>query len=254
MRLNKLEKITDKRQNGKPTERCICSWWPVICDLRFFAKQKTGFNAPKRRRLPLTSLKLWRRESAVEPETADGDVILPSAIHKTPALTGFTLLEIIIYMGLLSMIVVFIINSLVQVGGTYNRLRAEREVVSNARRLFESVNKTIAESKEVYDPTSRFNQDAGQLSLISAASTTPEHTSSFIDFWIDNGLFMIRREGSQAIILSSPSVRVQKFKVEKIMQGLGRESVKIILGVEYMHPNYAASTTLNSTTALRGSY
>mgnify|MGYP001611947526 CR=1 FL=1 len=166
---------------------------------------------------------------------------------------GFTLLEIVVYVALVGIISVFVTNSLIQIADTYNRVRAEREVVSNARLMQETINSSIREAQEIYGPTSRFYNNAGQLSLIIPSPTTV-HSTSYVDFWIDNGLFLMKREGQTQLILSAPTIRVAKFNAEQIIQGIGREAVRVTLQVDFANPRFPASVTLNSTTALRGNY
>lgn len=167
---------------------------------------------------------------------------------------GLTLVEIIIYVAFLGAISVFISNFLIQIVNTYNRVRTEREVVSNARLVLERINKAISESQMVYSPTSVLNNDAGQLSLVTATGATPEHTTAYTDFWVDNGIMFMRQEGQSATPLSASSVRVNKFRPERIMHGLGREAVKITLQIDYANAKFPATITLNSTMALKGNY
>lgn len=167
---------------------------------------------------------------------------------------GISLIEIIVYVALLGGISVFIANFLIQTVNSYHRVRAEREVLSNARLLLETVNKEIAQAQEVYTPTSRFDDDAGQLSLLTGIATTTGHTANFVDYYVDNGLMYVRREGQNTATLSASSVRVTKFRLERIVQGLNREAVKVTLRVDYYLPKFASFATLNSTTALRGNY
>lgn len=166
---------------------------------------------------------------------------------------GFSLLEIMIYIALLGGIAVFVINFLLHTVNVYQRSVAERGVVANGRLLLEFVNKTISESQEIYRPTSKFLDNAGQLSLVDAATSTPQHTTMYIDFWADNGIFYMKREGGATIALSAASVRVSRFYIEEIAQGLGRQAVKATIQVDSAS-KYPSSTTLNSTTALRGNY
>ncbi len=167
---------------------------------------------------------------------------------------GISLIEAVVYIALLGIFAVFISNFLLQIVNTYYRARAEREVLSNARLLLETVTKFVAQSSEVYAPTSSFNTNLGQLSLITTATSTPEHTTSYRDFWVDNGVFFLRREGGSSMALSAPSVRVTKFRLERIVQGLAREAVKVTLEVASAQSKFPTSATLNSTTALRGNY
>ena len=167
---------------------------------------------------------------------------------------GLSLLEIIIYIALLGMVAVFVSNSLIQIVNTYYRAVAEREIISNARLLIETLNKSIASSQEIYTPTSRFNNDAGQLSLITAINTQTGHTTSYVDYYLDNGRIWVKAEGQANVPISASSVRITKFRLERITQGLNREAVKITLAVNAASSKFTASATLNLTTAVRGSY
>lgn len=163
-------------------------------------------------------------------------------------------MEIIIYIALLGMIAVFIANSLIQIVDVYYRARAEREALSNGRLLLETLNKSIASSQEIYTPTSRFNNDAGQLSLITQVGAPTGHETAYVDYYLDNGRLWMRPDGQIASSLSAASVRINKLRLERIFQGLNREAVKITLVVNSASSKFNASTILNSTTALRGNY
>jgi type II secretory pathway pseudopilin PulG len=166
---------------------------------------------------------------------------------------GISIVEVIIYIAILGGLSVLIVNFLLQVTSVYHRARAEREVLSNARLLLETVNKSISPAREVYVPTSRFNTDLGQLSLSTALGAQTGHTASYIDFWIDNGRLWTRQEGGVNTALSAATVRVNKFKAERIVQGLGREAIKVTLEISSAS-KFPISTTLHMTTALRGNY
>ena len=107
---------------------------------------------------------------------------------------GFSLLEMVIYIGLLGILTLVVVNFLVHMVSMYSRAHAEREVISNARLIIETMIKQISYAEEVYAPTSRFNTTLGQLSLSTGAATTTEHAAGFIDYYIDNGRFMSYQE------------------------------------------------------------
>lgn len=174
--------------------------------------------------------------------------------HTKEKKQGITLLEIVIYVAIFGIIAVIISNFLIQVVRAYNIARAEREVISNGRLLLETVTKSIAEAQEIYSPTSVFANDTGQLALATKSGVEPEHQTTYVDFWIDNGRLWMKKEGSSAIPLSGVSVRVSKFRLDRISQGLGRDAVKITMRVDYWNQSYSSTITINTTTALRGSY
>ncbi len=175
---------------------------------------------------------------------------------KTPGRgeQGFSLIEIVVYVALLGTISVFLSNSLIQIANVYQRMRAEREASSNARTIMDMLARSIAQAKEVYTPTSKFDDDAGQLSLVSALGTQPGHANAYVDFWPDNGVILTRAEGGTESILSASSVRITRLRFQRIIQVIGRDAVKITLRVDSANARFPASVTLNATTALRGNY
>lgn len=167
---------------------------------------------------------------------------------------GITLIEIIVYIGLLSIMAIFVSNSLIQISDTSIRARTERELLSDARLILETIAKTAGESAAIYSPTSVFLSDTSQLSLITTVNPPAEHTGAYADFYIDNGRMWTKKEGSAAASLSSATVRITKFRLERIMQGLNREAVAITLQIVPASSKYPVSIMLNTTVALRGSY
>jgi len=167
---------------------------------------------------------------------------------------GISLIETVVYVALLGMFAVFLANFLIQMTNTYYRARAEREVISNARLLLETLEKSIAQAQEVYSPTSRFNNDTGQLSLITPLGAQPGHTTAYLDFYLDGGRLWTRPEGQTASPISAASVRVSRLRLERIIQSFRREAVRLTLQVDAAQQKIPASITLNATVAIRGNY
>ena len=168
---------------------------------------------------------------------------------------GMSLIEMVVYVGLLAAISVLVSSSLIQIANVYQRMRTEREVLSNARTILDTLTKSIAQAKEVYAPTSYLDNDAGQLSLVTTLGAQSGHTTAYVDFWADNGVFLSRAEGDIVNkTLSAGSVRVTQLRFQRIIQGIGHDSVKIILRVDSANARFPASITLNAATALRGNY
>lgn len=169
--------------------------------------------------------------------------------------TGMTVVELVVYVGLMSVFLAFIVTALSQIQKTYREARTEHNVISNGRSALDAIVQAIASAQEVYAPSSNFGQSNGQLSLVTVVGATPEHTTAYVDFWVDNGQIWTRREGSLAVAMTSPEVRVNEFRFDHIRQGLDREAIRITLQmVGTISENIIASTTLHTTTALRGSY
>ncbi len=168
---------------------------------------------------------------------------------------GISMVETVVYIGVLSVFTVVIVAILTSIVHTYNRVRVQRDAVSNGRLAIEAIVQQIAASQAVYAPTSVFGSNAGQLSVVTTMGAPVEETVNRIDFWLDNGRIWMRKEGSATTSITSPSVRVNQLRFDQISQGLGREAVKITLQITgFADAKFTASTTLRSTTALRGMY
>lgn len=159
-----------------------------------------------------------------------------------------------VYVALLGMASVFMVNSFLQIANVYARARAEREVLANARAALTAVTDAVAQADSVYTPTSHFNNDAGQLSLGTNATPTSAEPDAFIDFWVDGGRIFQRGEGQGSAALTAATVRVSEFRLERIVQTLGRESVKATIRIDAAGTKFPASATLNATISLRGNY
>lgn len=177
--------------------------------------------------------------------------------HKTISsrTKGIGLLELVIYIGMLSMFIVVIIATLIQIVGAYNQVRAQREVVSNGRLVVEAITQTIASGQALYAPTSTLGNTTGQLSIVTTLGAQPEETVNHVDFWLDNGRVWMHKEGSATTSITSPSVRVNQLRFDQMSQGFGREAVQITLQItDFVSAKFTASSTLHTTVALRGTY
>lgn len=167
---------------------------------------------------------------------------------------GFSLIEAVVYVALLGIISIFIANAVVFLVRTYARTRAEREVLSNARSIMTTISSRVASSQDIYNPTSRFDVDAGQLSLVTMATSTTGHTGAYADFWADSGVVYMREEGEAIRPLSAGSVRISVLRFERIIESLGRSAVRMTIQADAAFGAFPASATLITTTALRGNY
>ncbi len=163
--------------------------------------------------------------------------------------TGFSLIEMLIYIAL----VVIIISSIVffgiwamQVGA---QTRINSEVLGNARRAMEIVVYEIRKSKSVYAPTSNFDINPGQLSLVTATSTGAEESSAFIDFFICGQALCLKREKANPVALTNSSVQVTNLIFSQRLNSVSSPSIRINLRVtSAASVRPGATTTIDLTT------
>ncbi len=167
---------------------------------------------------------------------------------------GVTLIEMMAYVGIVAVVGLIMMNFVIAIADVYGRLRAEREVLANGRQAIETLRYAVSHAEGVYRPTSNFNADTSQLSLVTSIGAQSEHTTNYIDYWLDDGALLVKTEGVATSSVTARTVRVTRFKTEHLLQGIGRQAVKITLELESANPKFPTSVTLESTTAMRGNY
>lgn len=171
-----------------------------------------------------------------------------------PPRNGFSLLEIVIYIALLAIIVVFLTQSVLSLTAAYRKAQAERDVLAAGRAAMETISREVQHAKLVYQPTSILGATLGQLSLETPLDPMSGESAAYADFYVDNGRLYEKREGADALPLTPESVSIAKFYVERILAG-SRESARVTLEIVSRPPGkFDAKATLISSFTLRGNY
>src|SRR3989339_516454 len=163
---------------------------------------------------------------------------------------GFTLVEILIYISVLTVICAAIISFLFWAIKTNAKSRAAAEVSDNARRAMETMFYEIRQANSVYAPTSVFGANPGQLSLETKISPPDNETKTYNDFYLAGGKLYLKREGMLPEQITSDQVRVSNLIFKYLGSSGNLASVQIDLKVEYAdlsgRPEYQAEINLIS--------
>jgi len=158
--------------------------------------------------------------------------------------TGFTLMEILVYIGVLSIIVVVISSFLLWLSSSTTKARAMREVLDNARRVVEIMTYEIKKAKSVSSTSTAThlfleNATATEFYLCGTASTT----------------LCLKKESESPVNLTSDKVEIKNLTFTQIATATTTPSVQINLKVDYKNPGdipeYQASVSITSTVSLR---
>ena len=158
--------------------------------------------------------------------------------------TGFTLMEILVYIGVLSIIVVVISSFLLWLSSSTTKARAMREVLDNARRVVEIMTYEIKKAKSVSSTSTAThlfleNATATEFYLCGTASTT----------------LCLKKEFESPVNLTSDKVEIKNLTFTQIATATTTPSVQINLKVDYKNPGdipeYQASVSITSTVSLR---
>lgn len=165
---------------------------------------------------------------------------------------GFTLIEILVYVTLLSIISLVIVIFINQLLGVNETTRRTRESLDNARRSLETISQEIRHANSIYTPTSVLGTNPGQLSLATVRDLPTDENITYVDFYVDNNNLYLKREGQSASLLTSEKVKVTNLTFVNNNTG-GSDAIRISITVEYKDPINGPKNevTLTSTAALR---
>lgn len=168
---------------------------------------------------------------------------------------GFTLVEVLIYISVLTLIVSVTISFFLWISKSSNKTKAARETLDNARRVMEIMTNEVRESNGIYSPTSAFGITNSQLSLETVKYLPEDESASYIDFFICEQRLCLKKEGQDPIALTSDMVEIEDFKIYQIATTSTIPSIQINLKVKYKSPSskpeHQFSINTTSTISLR---
>ena len=171
--------------------------------------------------------------------------------------SGFTLIEMIVYVSLVGIISIVLFNITFFVIRANNKIIALSRVSSNAQSVMERMTYEITNSQYIYFPTSNFVNynhnlsEGSQLSLVMEADISSNEDITFIDFYVENRTLFLKEEGLSPIALTSSDVLVSGMEFSYYKNDL-RESVIVDMTIQAKNSAVSDSTIhLVNTVALR---
>lgn len=142
---------------------------------------------------------------------------------------GVIFIETILYVGIVSVLAVFLTYSVAGLIRSYKKIQIQNEVLGNVAAIFSVITEEVKSARSVYEPTSIFGEDEGQLSLKTFRGAPDGEYWTYVDFYLDNQRVYLKREGVAAFSISSEQVSVSRLKFTRIGTGTTTPSVKIDL-------------------------
>lgn len=166
---------------------------------------------------------------------------------------GFTLVELLVYVALFAIVVTLAIQFTLGIVNASARSNAKEEVAIGASSILQAFDALARGAQAVYDPTSNFIGDPGQLSLVTSNTPPPNEKTSYIDMYLDGGRFCVKREVSGVACVSSMKVEVTSLNFRKMTQAGGAESVQARFTIRFrtQSPKYYATQTFQTSARLR---
>jgi len=169
---------------------------------------------------------------------------------------GFTLIEVLIYIGVLGIILTAIFSLLIVSNRSNIKAKVMRETLEDARRAMDVMVREIKEAKSVYVPTTGFNPltNSYQLSLETINYLPVDEETTYIDFFLCDSHLCLKKESQDPVSITKDNVEVNNLAFTRIVSG-DSTSVQIELEMKYKNPSnrpeYQATVNLTSTASLR---
>jgi len=165
--------------------------------------------------------------------------------------SSFTLLEILVYIGVFSIVMGVLISFIIWVINSNIKAQAIRETSDNAREVLETMVYEIRTAKSVYIPTTT----STQLSLETLNYLPDGESFTYIDFFLCGTQICLKKESQIPIALTSDKVEIKDLNFTLIGNVTSTPSVQIALKADYKNPQnrpeYQASVNVTTTASLR---
>lgn len=163
---------------------------------------------------------------------------------------GFTLVEMVIYAGVLGLLSVVAINSTLTMTRAFTDLRVSRDLNSSATALFERLTREIRGSKSI-NLSSTFDSPTGRLTLDTEDSSG---TATTVEFYIDvDNLVKVREGGVPQGAIMTPKTTITNFYLRRLTN-TNSEAIKIEATITATRANITKTRKFYTTVVMRESY
>ncbi len=174
-------------------------------------------------------------------------------IQSSKSKVGFTLIETLVYLTIISILVVAFVGFSISISKTRNKAYVIQEVQANARTALDLISREIRAATGVNIESSTFDSDPGVLSLIMANS---EENPTIIDLDSDDGFLQIRRGTDDPVVITNNKVKVVNLVFTNLTPlAANRENIRIEMTVRYNDDSggagYGYSYNLRTAVSLR---
>jgi Tfp pilus assembly protein PilE len=170
-----------------------------------------------------------------------------SLLHKRH---GFALVEMLVYIVILTLLVGVLISSLRAIMVTYRHIKVSRTIETSALTSLERITREIKNGEAITLGSSVFGTASSSITLVGKSPTEASKTTYI---YVENGVVRIREDGVSGGQLTSSSTVVSNFTLNLIDQTTS-DAVRIQMTLQGGSGEYQKTETFYSTALLRGSY
>ena len=161
--------------------------------------------------------------------------------------SGFTIVEMVVYVAVLALIVAGVVNMILAVSSTFSELRATRQLNRSASVVLDRFVRDVRDAESVVVGSSVFDIHPGEL-VLSYGVGSPQ-----VRLYVDGGTMKIDRGGGYEGDLTVPGVSVTNFMFRHITNSTS-ESARLEITLESVSGKASKTETFYTTAVVRGAY
>ncbi len=161
---------------------------------------------------------------------------------------GFTLLETLFYIALFTLLFAIIIQTLLTIGGTHQRIAALKHINDAGLTGMERLVREVRDADHIVLDQSDLGVTDGRLTLAYKADDTDTRS-----FYLAEERLYLDRNGVKEGPLTSRDARVTALTFHRV-NATSSEAVRIELAIEATSTDRVLAETFYNTAILRGSY
>jgi len=159
--------------------------------------------------------------------------------------SGFTLIEMIVYVGVLAIILVGLVHMVLAVSSTFNEIRAARQLNHSAFLFVDRFVREVRDADSVTTGASTFDAHPGEVTVNTGGTS--------VRFYIDNGVLKLDRGGSYEGDLTVPGVSVDSI-IFRHMDSTLSELVRLEVTLTSTSGKASRTETFYTSAVTRGAY
>jgi type II secretory pathway pseudopilin PulG len=164
---------------------------------------------------------------------------------------GFTIVELIVYLGILVLMLVAVVQSVVLLTSSYRNVKAIRDIEVSGMYIMDRMTRDIRSADSVSTIDSVFNTSPGTVVVSATDSTTGGSTTT--KFTVENNMLHVYRNTTLLGPLNRQSTTVTNLAFRRIVTPVS-SAIKIELTLSAASTTSPISKNFYNTIVLRGSY
>ena len=149
---------------------------------------------------------------------------------------GLSILEIVIYFSMLSVLTVVVTSSLISLFRSYNIIKLQQDIETSAIQIFDKLGRDVRDADSIVVGQSSFGVPEGAIAL----SIVQDSVTYIYRYYNASSTLQVSRNGTYLGNLSQPQILVDSFVVRQI-SSTSTSAIKVELGLRAT-PRYGTST------------